>query len=448
MYSGMSKEKEDKYMKKRIIAVLLAGTMLLSTALAGCGSSGSKGGSSEKVTLTFAIWDNNLNDFIEQEDMVSKFQEKYPDIDIEVEKLKDDSEYWNAMKMRSSANELPDIMFNKTFTLSRFQNYLVDLSDTEAAKNNELAEGYAMDGKVLGIPMTAGYEYVYYWKDLFEEAGVEVPTTWDEFVDVAKTLQDYYGKDDADFMGIAVGLKDSWSDYPFMEFMPALESGNGQNWNSMASQDEPFAKGTDIAKAYEKIDQLFTSGALGKDPLGLGNEQATDLFSAKKAGMTALGDWGLQNIQTAVEDTSELGSFYLPARNSSSDPYNVIVQGDSFMGVTTHSKNQDAAIKFVEWFYSDEWYPDYINYVTSASAMTTVEKEKDPVLQEADDNTPDAAFVMYEGGGDDFQSLQNETTFDYKNLGAQMATDDFDLDSALKDLNTSWKAAREKLGIE
>lgn len=44
-----------------------------------------------------------------------------------------------------------------------------------------------------------------------------------------------------------------------MEFMPALESGNGQNWNSMAAQDAPFAEGTDINKAYHKVNELFTS---------------------------------------------------------------------------------------------------------------------------------------------------------------------------------------------
>lgn len=124
-------------------------------------------------TLTFAIWDNNLNDFIEENDMVGKFQEQYPNVEIEVEKIKDDSEYWNAMKMRASANQLPDIMFNKPFTLSRFKDYLIDLSGTTACANNELASGYALDGKVLGIPMTSGYEYVFYWKDMFEEAGWE-----------------------------------------------------------------------------------------------------------------------------------------------------------------------------------------------------------------------------------------------------------------------------------
>ena len=398
--------------------------------------------------LVFAIWDNNLMDYIDQNDMAGKFQEAYPNINIEVEKIKDDSEYWNAMKMRASANQLPDVMFNKPFTLSRFKDYLIDLSDLDATRNNELAAGYGLDGKILGIPMTAGYEYVYYWKDMFEEAGVEVPTTWDQLKEVSRTLQDYYGKDNPDFMAIALGAKDEWPDYPFMEFMPALEGGNGQNWNDMAKTDAPFAADTDIAKAYQKAYHLFTSGVFGKDPLGLGSDQATALFAQKQAAITALGDWGLQNIQNGTDDYSQLGTFYLPARNTESDPFRVIVQGDSFMGITTHSKNPEAAKAFVEWFYSDAWYPGYINFVTSASSMTNFPKEKDPILAEADAAQPDMELVMYDGGGDDFQAIQNETAFDYKKLGAEMFTKGFDLTARLEELNTKWAAARQKLGIQ
>lgn len=441
-------------MKRRFITAILAGVMTASL-LAGCGNAKTDGSSNEAKgtgelsgTITFAIWDNNLNEFIEQNDMIGKFQEQYPDIDVEVEKIKDDSEYWNAMKMRASANQLPDVMFNKPFTLSRFKDYLVDLSGTEAAANNELAQGYAVDGRVLGLPMTSGYEYVYYWKDMFAEAGVEVPTTWSELEDAAKKLQDYYGKDNKDFMAIACGLKDEWPDYPYMEFMPALESGNGQNWNDMAKTDEPFAEGTDIYRAYHKVNDLFTSGVLGKDPLGLGNDQVTSIFATKGAAMIALGDWGLQNIQNGAEDISQLGTFYLPTRDSESDPYNVIVQGDSFMGVTTHSKNQEAAIAFVEWFYSDAWYPEYINFVSSASSMSNFPKEKDPILAEADKLCPDMVLVMYDGGGDDFSAIQNVTTFDYKKLGAEMLTEGFDLDAALEELNASWTNARATLGIQ
>ncbi len=399
-------------------------------------------------SLVFTIWDNNLMDYIDSNDMVGKFQEKYPNAEIEVEKIKDDTEYWNAMKMRTSANQLPDVMFNKPFTLSRFKDYLLDLSDLEATKNNELAAGYAIDGKVLGVPMTAGYEYVYYWKDMFEEAGVEVPTTWEEFKTAAQTLQDYFGKDTPDFMAVALGAKDEWPDYPYMEFMPALQGGNGQNWNDMAKQDAPFAEGTDIRSAYDKVNELFTMDVFGKDPLGMGNDQVTALFAQKKAAILALGDWGLQNIQNGTDDYSQLGTFYLPVRDSASDPFRVIVQGDSFMGVTTHSKNPELAKAFVEWFYSEDWYPGYINYVSSASSMKTVPKEKDPILAESDAQQPDMELVMYDGGGDDFQAIQNEIAFDYKKLGAQMFTDGFDLDSEMTALNEKWAAARQKLGIQ
>lgn len=454
-------------MKRKIIAAILTCAMT-AAALTGCGSTETTtpaaadtaadtgeesapaaetaaAASNEDLsgTLTFAIWDNNLNDFIEQNDMVGKFQETYPNVEI-----KDDSEYWNAMKMRASANQLPDIMFNKPFTLARFKDYLLDLSGTQACANNELAAGYAIDGKVYGIPLTSGYEYVFYWKDMFEEAGVTVPTTWPEFEETAKKLQEFYGKDNPDYMAIGCGLKDEWPDYPYMEFMPALESGNGQNWNTMAGMDTPFAEGSDINKAYKKVYSLFTSGVLGKDPLGLGSDQVTSLFAAKNASILALGDWGLQNIISGTDDASQLGTFYLPTRNSESDPYNVIVQGDSFMGVTTHSKNQEAATAFVEWFYSDAWYPDYINYVSSASSMTNFPKDKDPVLAEADELCPDKVLIMYDGGGDDFTAIQNETTFDYKKLGAQMLTDGFDLDKALAELDGKWTAARAKLEIK
>lgn len=454
-------------MRKQIAALGLCAAMAVGT-VAGCSSSKpaepaapagtAAGGAAEAAapaeanedmegSLVFALWDNNLMDYIDENDMVGKFQELYPNVDIEVEKLKDDSEYWNAMKMRTSANQLPDIMFNKPFTLSRFKDYLLDLSDLEAVKNNALAEGYALDGKVLGVPMTSGYEYVYYWKDMFEEAGVEVPTTWDEFKEAAQKLQDHFGATNPDFMAIALGAKDEWPDYPYMEFMPAAEGGNGQNWNDMAKTDAPFAEGTDINKAYNKVFDLFTMDVFGKDPLGMSKDQVTTLFAQKGAAITALGDWGLQDIQSGADDIENLGTFYLPVRDTRDDPFRVVVQGDSFMGVTTNSKNPELAKAFVEWFYSDAWYPGYINYVSSASSMTNFPKEKDPILAEADTRQPDAELVMYDGGGDDFQAIQNEIAFDYKKLGAQMFTDGFDLDAQLKALDEKWAAARAKLGI-
>lgn len=437
-------------MKKYILIVLLS--CLLAGSLFASGSSEKSTDESDgpSGTITFSIWDNNLNNFIEDSDMIGRFQKVYPNVDVEVEKLKDDTEYFKAMKMRASANQLPDIMYNKVFTMDRFKENMLPLNDTEANKNNFLSEGYAKEGVIYGIPQQCGYTYVYYWKDLLKEANVEIPTTWPEFVEACKTLQTYYEKDDPDFMALACGFKDEWPDYPYMEFMPAMTSGNGDVWNDAAKIDAPFAKGTGLNDTYKNIYDLFNSGVLGKDPLGLGNDQVTSLFAIKKASFISFGDWGLQNIKNGVTDPSildDLGTFYLPTRQTVDEPYYINVQGDSFMGITKSSKHLDASMAFLEWFFSDDNYPAYINAVTSSSSMTSAPKAKDPILAESDNNGPEKEIVMYMGENEDFINIQNYTTFNYKKLGAQMLMQDFDFDETMNELNTKWAEARVKLDL-
>lgn len=440
-------------MKKKVLAALLCAAMV-ATSLAGCGGSdgkesGKKDGESElSGELVIALWDNRTMELFESLDLEGRFQELYPDVTLEFEKLKDDTEYWNAMKMRAAANQLPDVMFNKTFTLSRFKEYLVDISDLKAVEDNKVASGYAVDDKILGIPLTMSSEYVYYWKDMFKEAGVEVPDTWAELEEVSKKLQDYYGKDNGDYMAFAIGGKDEWTTYPFAEFMPSLISGNGQNWNTMAGQDEPFTEGTDVNTAFKKIDSLFSSGVFGKDPLGLSNDQAYNLFATKQSSIIAAGARALKSFKDTAESTDELGTFYLPVRDDESEPFRTVTQGDLFLSVTSHCENPELAKAFVEFCFSEDWYPDHIKSIPDDSASKTFTKEKDPILAQADELQPEAEIIMYDGGGDDFQALVAETTFDYKKLGAQMLIPDFDLDEALNELNTKWKAAREKLEIK
>lgn len=440
-------------MKKKVLAALLCVAMA-ATSLVGCGGSdgkksGKEDGKSElSGELVIALWDNRTMELFDSLDIEGRFQELYPDVTLEFEKLKDDTEYWNAMKMRAAANQLPDIMFNKTFTLSRFKEYLVDLSDLKAVEDNKVASGYAVDDKILGVPLTMSSEYVYYWKDMFKEAGVEVPDTWAELEEVSKKLQDYYGKDNEDYMAFAIGGKDEWTTYPFAEFMPSLISGNGQNWNTMAQQDEPFAEGTDVNTAFKKIDSLFSSGVFGKDPLGLSNDQAYNLFATKQSSIIAAGARALKSFKDTAESTDELGTFYLPVRDDESEPFRTVTQGDLFLSVTSHCENPELAKAFVEFCFSEDWYPDHIKSIPDDSASKTFTKEKDPILAQADELQPEAEIVMYDGGGDDFQALVAETTFDYKKLGAQMLIPDFDLDKALAELNGKWKAAREKLEIE
>lgn len=437
-------------MKRKVYAGIIAAAVML---LAGCGNSKEQPAAQEggeldpniEATLTFGTWDADSMKLYDELDIEGRFQELYPNVTLEIEEMKDDTEYFNAMKIRASAGELPDIMFNETVTLANFAEYLYDLSDTEAAENNILAEGYAIDGKILGIPEKRQEEYVFFWRDMFDEAGVDVPQTWDEFVEVSEKLQNYFGKENDDYMAIALGAKDEWPIYPLIENMPSGISGNGQYWNDMAKEDTPFAEGTDINIAYHKIYDFFQTGVFGKDPLGMGYDQAFSIFMQKGASMAMDSPIGLTAIKSADVDTSNLEAFYIPFRETTEDPLYLPVRGDFLMGITKNTENYELAKAFVEFYFSDAWYPDYISRLTSGSTMATVEKELDPVFESAEKNSPDAEVYTYNGGDAEFQDLVTETRFDYKKLGAQMFEDGFDLDEALTQLDADWTKAREKL---
>lgn len=425
---------------------LIALCMVLSMALSLTGVACAELDSNVKATLTFATFDNEAMLLFDELDIEGRFQELYPRVSIEIEEFKDDDEYFKQMKIRASANELPDVMYLQTRYFPVFKNYMVDLSELEATKNNVMAESYAVDGVVLGVPEKRSEDYVFYWADMFEEAGVSVPKTWEELNVVLETLQNYYGAKDPNFAAIAMGVKDSWPIYPFMEYAPASFSGNGTYWDLMATQDEPFAEGTEIREAYTKVYNLFERGVLGSDPLGIGYDQALSLFLNHSAAMMADNSMGLAKIKNSGVDLTNLKTFYMPYTTEDGS-FNHIVQGDFFMGVTNTSENQELAKAFVEFFFSEAWYPDYISRLASDSTMATVHKDKDPYMVFADQEQPVLNVVGYVGGGDDYTALVNESKWDYCKLGAEMLMEDFDLNAAFDKLNAAWKAAREKLNM-
>lgn len=451
-------------MKKRITALLCAALALSMTA---CGSGGatptpaspaSQSGGSDaeapsaegldpniKATLTFATWDNEAMLLYDELGLEEQFQQKFPNVDIEIEEFKDDEEYFNSMKIRAAANELPDVMFLQPRKYPIFKEFMLDLSDMDAVKNNRLADGYQVDGKIIGIPEKQGGDYVFYWSDLFEEAGVSVPKTWDAFVDTADKLQQHYGAQDQDFMALAMGAKDEWPVYPLMEYGPSSFSGVGDYWDQMAGEDEPFAEGKPIRAAFEKINTLFGKGVLGRDPLGIGYDQALSLFTQKKSGMMIDSSLGLAKIKNSGADLTTLKSFYLPYTGDDG-AFNHAVQGDFFMGIPASAPNVALSKAFVEFYFSD-WYPAYIERLSSESTMATVEKAKDPYMAFADQEQPEYNLVMYKAGGDDYSAIVAETKFDYNKLGTAMLTEGFDLNAQLDELNAAWKAARAKLGL-
>ena len=58
----------------------------------------------------------------------------------------------------------------------------------------QMNEYTTADGMVYGIPFRLDAKEFFYNKDIFNELGLEVPETWDQFIDVLDKIKvDYYG---------------------------------------------------------------------------------------------------------------------------------------------------------------------------------------------------------------------------------------------------------------
>ncbi len=398
-------------------------------------SAGCKGGADKKVTLTLLFHDGfQYEYFLDLQPINDAYQKINPNVTIEIEKVKDSGDLESSLKIRKSADELPDIMLLKPYMLANFKDILADLSSLKIINSNLYAKAYAVEGKVVGIPESAFYEFVYYRKSIFREYGISVPTTWDEFVDAAKLI-----KAKGEYIPIAMGGKDAWPDYPFNEFMPCLQAGDGQLWNVMAQQNEPFSAGEPFYEAYKKIMKLYDAKVFGDDPLGLGWDQAKGLFIGKKSAMIVAGQWFISDYKSGEGDMADLGLFFLPVRASSSEPFYATVMADGFFATPKDGKNLEEAKKFIEWYFTSDYYKTYLSQKGVNPTMQGVTIDN-AVLNEPFENNKDVKFIVYDGGNSQFQQIVNTISFDVKKMGQDMMGGK-DFETMMKDLNKKWEDA-------
>jgi raffinose/stachyose/melibiose transport system substrate-binding protein len=362
---------------------------------------------------------------------------KAKNIDLQIEKFKDSTEFENAMKIRNAANQIPDIMGLKPYQLSMYKDILAPLDDTTAAQNNTYAKNYAIDGKIIGVPECSFNEFVWYRKSVFKELNLSVPTTWNQFLDVSKKI-----KDNGKYIPILMGQKDDWTNYPVTEFFPCILANDGSLWNKMATQDEPFGKDASFYKAFTMWKQLCDTKVFGKDPLGAGFDQVKVMFGSKKGAMILSGAWFISEVQKQLNnDLSDVGTFFLPARTSENEAFKTITMVDGFLSTPKNGKNIEAAKTFINWYMDKGWYAPYIKERGLISTSKDVTVDLNPVLQEAY-NSVKYEQVIYDSGNTDFIKMQSASKFNFKKMGQDVLAGK-DMDKMMEDMNKAWKAARK-----
>lgn len=336
-------------MRKKIVSVLLCAAMVAG-CLCGCGGNGeskNEGGSSDgKVTLRVMAYNAEST----RATYLEYLDEKLPDIDIEFEFVATDN-FDNVLNSQLQAGEGPDIIEvgGQTKLLAR-AGYLMDLSDQEfiGRYTDSGLQAYTVDGKIYAEPLQSWFEGIFYNKKIFEDNNISVPKTWDEFIEIHKTLKE---------KGIKAQTMGAQSYEPMMKQSIGMVNNLFYSDSSNMKFDEDFNEETAKLEekwlpAVEEWYKIIEEGCLDAEMLGLSYDQALDEFATEKAAMWECGPWAVETILEKNPDI-ELGMFPMPGTDADKTGWLVGGPGSAW-AINAKSEHAEEALKVLELTSSAE----------------------------------------------------------------------------------------------
>jgi len=302
----------------------------------------------KKVTLT--VMTNIVGEPAKVlEDISKQFESENPNIKIEFSAP--GAEYENIMKVKMASNALPDVFSTHGWSKVRYGQYLADLKDEAwAAQIDDAIKPAVTDdtGKVYVLPIDQDKSSPVYNKDVLEEYGVEVPTTWDEFLQAAETIKT---KSNGKVIPLHIGGADSWPIGQFFDFMatPAFISAP----TNFASQ---YLDGSFDWKQFDVLPQMLLDlqkkGYLNKDVL---TSKYDDSAKAFAEGKVAFGFYGPFLIEEAKKTNPNVRGGLMPIPSVIAGDQPTFAGGEkTTWGVWKDSPNQEAAKKFVAYYAKAE----------------------------------------------------------------------------------------------
>lgn len=174
----------------------------LALTLGACGSqtpteTPGAGASSGAATGEVRLWvmEGSLSDESRQY-LIDEFATANPGSELKIEVQQWDGIVSKLQTSLASKNESPDLVEigNTQTTTFTTVGAFADVTDMKATLGGDdlipsFVDASTVDGSIYAYPLYAGARAVYYRTDLFEAAGIEVPTTIDEFTEAAIALQ-------------------------------------------------------------------------------------------------------------------------------------------------------------------------------------------------------------------------------------------------------------------
>ncbi len=248
---------------------------------------------------------------------------------------------------------------------------LLDLTDLwtaaiEAGNAPEsLAAAFTFDDRQYGFPQNAAYWVVFYNKRVFEEQGVSVPTTWDEFLGVCDTLKS------ADVTPLYATIDGRWP--AFIWFEEFLIRNDPDFYVELCEGRASYTD--DVAvKAMEDWKLLFDNEYFSDLDIPM-DANFTGMFANGEIAMIPIGTWFQQQfVAQDLVPGEDYDAFILPNVNPDLDRNVIIIEAGAVV-LPSAGQNIEASTELATWWLEPEAQTAWSGMLGDASFNPNVASE-------------------------------------------------------------------------
>jgi len=134
-------------------------------------------------------------------EIARKYEELHPDVRVRITVVPQQYETWIRTRFAGGGDQVPDI-YNVNYTIGYesqgrlvfLDEYLNDINPYTGERwidglDEPLINRYKWAGKIFSIPLDFVDIGIFYNKEIFDEVGVEIPETWEEFMEVCEAIK-------------------------------------------------------------------------------------------------------------------------------------------------------------------------------------------------------------------------------------------------------------------
>ncbi len=233
-------------------------------------------------------------------------------VEFVVETAADEATYWQKLRAMAAANELPTLFdcdptdFMKEMAdngmLVDMQAFLDEIGQSDNFYSLALNYVRQNDGSLYALPFEMSIEMIWYNVDMFNACGLTAPTTFDEFLNCCKVLQEN------GYQPIAINGVDAWCLMRYLGNVPFRLAANDYTYglaNGANKMNEDI--GIKALQFVADCGQYFQPGFASCDFM-----TAENMFLEGKAAIYEMGSWELNNFIPAVDGGMNFDYFYMP----------------------------------------------------------------------------------------------------------------------------------------